>query len=106
MTAMAQSHDTIHHGLELSALSSTEWRVTDRHLPPSDAGSLVAFVEKIGSSYELMRFGDPIEFGSFATLDALVDHLAGAQASVVAPRTEARVTDLAAVRASHLAQQK
>lgn len=100
MTAMAQSHDVV-DDLELTSLSSTEWRVTNRHVSLDDARSLVAFVEKVGGGYELMRFGDPIEFGRFASLDALLAHLAGhgaSAASPVAQTTDARVTDLTSVR--------
>jgi len=115
MTAMAQSHDHFDDDLELAALSSTEWRVTNRRVSVDDARSLVAFVEKVRGGYELMRFGDPIEFGRFASLDAVLTHLAGHPTSVaqviaprtpVAPTTDARVIDLASVRRSHLAQQK
>ncbi|WP_148040137.1 hypothetical protein [Cryobacterium tepidiphilum] len=108
MTAMAQSHGIVDDDLELAALSPTEWRVTNRHVALDDARSLVAFVEKVGNGYELMRFGDPIEFGRFASLDAVLGHLAGhvASAGSAAGRTVARVTDLASVRRSHLAQEK
>jgi hypothetical protein len=101
---MAQSHETVDDDLELSSLSGTEWRVTNRHVSPDDARSLVAFVEKVGHGYELIRFGDPIEFGRFATLDAVLAHLRGASAArPVVRSTHARVTDLASVRRSRLA---
>lgn len=104
MTAMAQSHDTIDDDLELTSLSATEWRVTNRHVSSDDARSLVAFVEKVGNGYELMRFGDPIEFGRFATLDAVLGHLrCTCVARTPVRTTDARVTDLASVRRSRLA---
>lgn len=113
MTATAQSPDTLDDDLELSAISSTEWRVTNRHVAVDDARSLVAFVEKVGGGYELMRFGDPIEFGRFVSLNALLAHLAGNHASATsvmvqttdARRTDARISDLASVRRSRLGQQ-
>jgi hypothetical protein len=101
---MAQSHDIIDDGLELTSLSPNEWRVTNGQIPLDDARSLVAFVEKVSDGYELMRFGDPIEFGRFATMDAVLAHLRGASAArPVVRATDARVTDLASVRASRLA---
>lgn len=62
--------------LELMALSRTEWRVRDGRIAEDDAFSLLGFIEEVGGWYEVMEFGDPVEFALFGTVEAAVLHFA------------------------------
>ncbi|MGO4689770.1 hypothetical protein [Glaciibacter sp. 2TAF33] len=64
--------------IRIDALSASEWRVSDDRVPSNDASSLVGFIEEHDGVYEVLRFGDPVEFTFAPSLDAAIAHLTDA----------------------------
>jgi hypothetical protein len=77
--------------LELTELSPTEWRVRDNRIPEDNAASLMGFVDKAGDRYEVMEFGERVQFHTFNTFIGAVSHfIAPPKPHLVAvPRTSA-----------------
>jgi hypothetical protein len=70
----------------LTALSSREWRVTNRRIDAGDPSGLIGFIEQTGNEYEVLRLGSPLDRSHFPTLDS------ARAAFVEAPRSAAEVT--------------
>lgn len=73
--AMRTSLSTGH--VEFSALSATEWRVSDSRIPVGDAGSILGFVELVGDQqYRLLQLGHGhgIEWFSLSSLRDVAEH--------------------------------
>jgi len=52
----------------LTALSSHEWRVSNRRVDPSDPAGLIGFIEQTGGEYEVLRLGAPLERSHYPSL--------------------------------------
>lgn len=48
--------------IEVMDVSRLEWRVRDARISADDARSVIGFIEKKGDAYEVMMFGDPLQF--------------------------------------------
>lgn len=72
---MTQTMDPTVNGLEVVALSDTEWRISDAARPECDGLALVAFVQRVGSLYEVTELAKPSRRTYFDSLPAAVDML-------------------------------
>jgi hypothetical protein len=88
--------------IRVDALSPSEWRVCDTRAASNDASSLIGFIQEHGGDYEVMRFGDRIEFTLAHTLDEALTHLTNATgaADTRARLHLATVTEIARARAA------
>jgi hypothetical protein len=75
-------------------LSDTEWRISDDRVPEDDGRSVIGFVARTHGVYEVVEFGDPVQFFLEATLEAALRHLADTMKS----DETAVVTDLVSRR--------
>lgn len=69
--------------IRLTPVSRTEWTVVDTRIAPSEAESLIGFIERVGDRFEVMVFGDPLRFYTTATMNAALAHLSRATPSAV-----------------------
>lgn len=69
--------------IQLTPVSRTEWTVVDTRVSPSEAKSLIGFIEMVGDRFEVMEFGDPLRFYTAATMNAALAHLSRARLSAV-----------------------
>jgi hypothetical protein len=60
--------------IELTELSATEWRVRDNRIPENDALSVIGFVDRVGDRYEVMQFGERLQFLIFGSFVEAVSH--------------------------------
>jgi hypothetical protein len=93
MQPSEQSH------IRVDALSPSEWRVCDTRAASNDASSLIGFIHERDGDYEVMRFGDPIEFTLACSLNEALTHLTGA-AGAGARLHLATVTEIARAKAA------
>ncbi len=85
---------TIAHGsLTAVPLSDREWRVSDDRLPADDGRSVIGFVARTPSGYEVVELGDPVSFSMAPSLEVAMDKLA-----IAASRQRGRVTYLSSYR--------
>jgi hypothetical protein len=70
--------------IRVDSLSASEWRVCDTRAASNDASSLIGFIGEHDGVFEVMRFGDPIEFTFAPSLDAAVAQLTDAAGVAVA----------------------
>jgi hypothetical protein len=68
------SHTT---GLAVFALSDTEWRISDPSRHPDDARSLLGFVQRTNTMYEVTVIGRPRERHYSESFDGALQHLSG-----------------------------
>jgi hypothetical protein len=54
----------------LTALSGSEWRVTNRQVESGDPSALIGFIERSGEEFVVLRLGMPLDRSHFPTLDA------------------------------------
>jgi hypothetical protein len=54
----------------LTALSGSEWRVTNRQVESSDPSGLIGFIERTGEEFTVIRLGAPLDRSHFPTLEA------------------------------------
>ncbi len=91
------TNPTIARGsLTAVALSDREWRISDDRLPADDGRSVIGFVARTSSGYEVVELGDPVSFWMAPSLEAAMDRLAA-----VASRQPGRVTYLSTYRSRH-----
>jgi hypothetical protein len=57
-------------------LSESEWRISDDRLAADDGRSVIGFVARTHGVYEVVEFGDPVQFFLEATLEGALRHLA------------------------------
>ena len=62
-------------GLELIAISETEWRVSDPAVDDEDALALLGFVQRVGAGFEVTSIGHPGEHPVLPDLDAALERL-------------------------------
>lgn len=74
--------------IQLTPVSKTEWTVVDTRIAPSEAQSLIGFIEMVGDRFEVLQFGDPIRFYTAKTMNAALAHLSRVPLSAV-PNTAA-----------------
>jgi hypothetical protein len=72
---MTQTIDPALTGLTVFALSDTEWRISDATRPESDGLALLAFVQRVGSLYEVTELANPSRRTYFSSLSAAVGML-------------------------------
>ena len=70
---MTQTIGTGLPGLAVFALSNTQWRISDATRPESDGLALLAFVEQVGSLYEVTELAKPSRRTYFSSLSAALD---------------------------------
>lgn len=58
----------------VQSISDTEWRVSDRRIPPDDARSLLGYIEQKGRRFELMQLAPGFAWFSYASLAEATDH--------------------------------
>lgn len=81
----AQDESSTHVVLEVVALSDHEWRVCDGRVAASDATRVLAFIDKTGQVYELVRLQNGPRSEIFDSFDAAIDALEPAMAEGVTP---------------------
>ena len=69
---MTQTIDPTLTRLTVFALSDTEWRISDATRPESDGLALLAFVQRVGSLYEVTELAKPSRRTYFTSLSAAV----------------------------------
>lgn len=57
------------HRIELSAIADDAWRLCDREASPNDAASVIAYVEKTASGYDVVWLHGPHGESHVAALD-------------------------------------
>jgi hypothetical protein len=72
---MTQTIDPTLTRLTVFALSDTEWRISDATRPESDGLALLAFIQRIGSLYEVTELAKPSRRTYFRSLSAAVGML-------------------------------
>jgi hypothetical protein len=72
---MTQTIDPTLTRLTVFALSDTEWRISDATRPESDGLALLAFVQRVGSLYEVTELAKPSRRTYFTSLSAAVGML-------------------------------
>jgi hypothetical protein len=88
--------------IRVDALLPSAWRVCDTREASNDASSLIGFIQEHDGDYEVMRFGDPIEFTLTHSLDEALTHLTDATGAADAGDRHrlATVTEIARARAA------
>jgi hypothetical protein len=77
---MTHTIDPTVTGLTVFPLSDTEWRISDAARPECDGLALLAFVERVGSLYEVTELAKPWRRTYFSSLSAAVEMLSPASA--------------------------
>jgi hypothetical protein len=73
---MTQTIDALASGLTVFAISDTEWKISDATRPECDGFALLAFVERVGSRYEVTELAKPWRRTYSSSLSAAIDTLA------------------------------
>lgn len=76
-------------GLGLTALSPTEWRVTDAHCDDDDPSAVLGFIQNVGGAFEVTNLARLRERSYFSTFGRAAASLVPAQVtrtSMAAPR--------------------
>ncbi|TFC77445.1 hypothetical protein E3T23_13465 [Cryobacterium cheniae] len=60
----------------INALSSTEWRISDRMIADGDPAALVGFIQRVDDAFEVTDFGRPRERSYFSSFDRAAASLA------------------------------
>jgi hypothetical protein len=55
--------------VEITAISSTEWRVADHAIEHNDATALLGFIQIVGTAFEVTNLGRPRERAYFTSFD-------------------------------------
>ncbi|RFA08873.1 hypothetical protein B7R54_06260 [Subtercola boreus] len=67
--------------IRISILSDHEWRICDRRIPDTNAESVLGYIEKTGSFYEVMKLSTPRNLFYFTDLEHAVESFSSAIAS-------------------------